>query len=224
MFPRSAFTFPLLAAVVAAGAARAGDILAAQGDASFSGFYLHGGLAEIVLDEGATIKAGGQPVAGGTISVKSQLTFAVEAGYFLNPNIAVSVTGGFPPTARIEAAGSMFGQGRIGSAVYGPATVTAHYHFDGLGALKPYIGVGPAFMLVFHEEDGLLEHLRIRNTVGFAVQAGADLMLNDHWGVFVDVKKAFLRTNAVGLLGGIPVRANVNLDPLVLQTGVTYRF
>ena len=133
---------------------RAGDVLPTGGDSSFSGFYLHGGLSDVVLDGGAKIKAGGQPVVGGNISIKSQLTPSLEVGYFVTPNIAVSFTGGVPPTARIDAGGTMTGQGRIGSTMYGPATLTAHYHFDVPGPIKPYLGLGPAFMVVFRDEDG----------------------------------------------------------------------
>src|SRR6478609_3554321 len=135
MFPR--FTLLLIAVLAAASSARAGDVLPTGGDSSFSGFYLHGGLSDVVLDEGAKIKAGGQPVVGGNISIKSQLTPSLEVGYFVTPNIAVSFTGGVPPTARIDAGGTMTGQGRIGSTMYGPATLTAHYHFDVPGPIKP---------------------------------------------------------------------------------------
>jgi outer membrane protein len=60
--------------------------------------------------------------------------------------------------------------------------------------------------------------------MGVAFQVGADYMITDNWGVFVDVKKAILRTEATGFLGPAPIRADVKLDPLVLHTGVTYRF
>src|SRR3712207_3799795 len=91
-------------------------------------------------------------------------------------------------------------------------TLTAHYHFMGLGRLQPYVGLGPAFMYVFDEKDGVMSHLRVQNAAGFAFQVGADLMVTEHWGVFVDVKKAILRTEAKGVYGGVPVNADVKLE------------
>jgi outer membrane protein len=79
-------------------------------------------------------------------------------------------------------------------------------------------------MYVFDEKDGLLSDLKVRHTMGVAFQAGVDLMLDDHWGVFLDVKKAILRTEASGYLGPAPIKADVRLDPLVLHAGLTYRF
>jgi outer membrane protein len=188
------------------------------------GFFVHAGPAGIELDEGAKIYAGDARVPGGTIKVKRHFTAAVEAGYFITPNFAVSFTGGYPPNVKIEAAGTMNGMGRVGASTYGPMTVTMHYHFTGLGRLQPYIGAGPAFMYVFDQTDGLMNSLHVDNTAGFAFQAGADYMLSDRWGVFIDVKKAILRTDATGFLGPAPIRADLRLDPLVVHTGVTLRF
>jgi outer membrane protein len=197
---------------------------AAQPQTTGLGFFVHAGPAGIELDEGAKIYAADARVPGGTISVKRHFTVAVEAGYFITPNLAVSFTGGFPPNVKIEAAGSMDGMGRVGASTYGPMTVTMHYHFTGLGRLQPYIGAGPAFMYVFDQTDGLMNSLHVDNTAGFAFQAGADYMITDRWGVFVDVKKAILRTDATGFLGPAPIRADLRLDPLVVHTGVTLRF
>lgn len=188
------------------------------------GFFLHVGPAGLILDEGADIYAADNRVAGGTIKVKSHLTFAVEAGYYLTPNIAVSFTGGLPPSVKIEAHGTMDGMGRVGATTYGPMTATVHYHLTEMGPFQPYFGVGPAFMYVFDEKDGIMSQLKVKHAVGFAVQAGANYMLSDHWGIFFDVKKAILRTEGTGFLGPAPIKADIKLDPLVLHTGVTYRF
>jgi outer membrane protein len=132
--------------------------------------------------------------------------------------------GGLPPSVKVEAGGTMKGIGRLGETTYGPMALTAPYHFTGLGRLQPYVGVGAAFMYVFDEKDGLMGQLNLDHTMGIAFQVGADYMITDHWGVFVDVKKAILRTEATGTFGPAPVRADVKLDPLVLHTGVTFRF
>jgi outer membrane protein len=202
----------------------AADLRGTQGvEEPFARYFLHLGPAGVDLDEGADIYVGGSLFDGGDISIKSHLTFAVEAGIFVTPNIAVSFTGGLPPNVKIEASGTMDGMGRVGASTYGPMTLTAHYHFTGLGRLQPYIGAGPAFMYVFDDKDGIMGDLKIDHTVGFAVQIGADYMITDHWGIFVDVKKAILRTDATGSLG-FPVSADIKLDPLVVHTGVTFRF
>ena len=114
--------------------------------------------------------------------------------------------------------------GEIGAATYGPMTLTAHYHFNAAGRLQPYVGAGIAAMLVFGERDGLLTRLNLDPAVGITLQAGVDYMVNEKWGVFADVKKAFLKTEASGYLGDTKVEADVQMDPLVIQAGLTFRF
>ena len=217
-----------LGALLGATFAEAADVppsaAASQVVANAPRFFLHLGPAGLILDEDAKIYAAGTRMPGGTIKIKSHMTFAVEAGYHITPNIAVSFTGGLPPNVKIEAAGTMDGLGRVGATTYGPMTATIHYHFTDFGRFQPYVGAGAAFMYVFDQTDGLMNTLRIENTAGFAVQVGANYMFTDNWGLFVDVKKARLRTDATGFLGGVPIAADIKLDPLVVHSGVTFRF
>ena len=229
---RNALATLIISALVAAGHsipanaadARAVDALASKQETRPPNFFVHIGPAGLVLDEDAHIYAAGNSVPGGTIKIKSHVTLAVEAGYFITPNFALSFTGGLPPTVKIQAAGTMDGMGRVGATTYGPMTFTMHYHFTGMGRFQPYIGAGPALMHVFDETDGIMSKLRVRNTAGFAVQVGADYMLSDNWGIFFDVKKAILRTDGTGYLGPVPIKADIKLDPLVVHSGVTFRF
>jgi outer membrane protein len=132
---------------------------------------------------------------------------------------------------RAKQSGSSFRNGR-GSLVLTDAPgvkmpvahTMAEAKFVDLGRFQPYLGAGPAFMYVFDDNDGLMNRLKVKEAVGFAFQAGADFMIDQHWGLFVDAKKAILRTHATGFLGVLPVKADVKLDPLVLSGGLTYRF
>jgi len=187
-------------------------------------FYIHAGVAGVVLSEGASMTLGGFPVAGGTISVKPQATFIVELGYFITPNIAVSFTGGWPPRAHIKGAGTAVGFPKLGIATYGPMAATIHYHFTNMGAFQPYIGVGPTFLLSVRTQDRFISQAKLEHSLGAAVQVGFNYMLNDRWGMFFDVKKAHLRSKATGFIGGAPLAAKVKLDPLVVSTGLAYRF
>lgn len=187
-------------------------------------FYIHAGIAGVSLSEGASIVLGGAPVPGGTISVKPQMTFIVELGYFITPNIAVSFTGGWPPRAQIHGAGTLAGFPKLGIATYGPMAATIHYHFSGMGRFQPYIGFGPTFLLSVRTQDRLITQAKLDNALGFAGQIGFNYMINEKWGLFFDVKKAYLRSKASGFIGAAPLSAKVKLDPLVVSTGIAYRF
>jgi outer membrane protein len=215
----------LLAGTALSTAGHAADVGSDTGWASLNGFYLRGGVGGIILDESADFNVGGAPFPNASLSIDPQVTAIVELGYFFSPNFAVSFTGGFPPTIDIIGTGNAAPLGRLGTTTYGPSTLTAHYHFDGFGAFQPYIGGGLSFLVVFDSKDGALTNFKVENSVGLALQAGADYMINENWGLFVDVKKGFLRTDSSGLIGGaVPATAKVKLDPWVISTGITYRF
>lgn len=187
-------------------------------------FFLRTGPAMLFLSEGAKVKAGGAPVAGGTISVDPHATGTFEFGYMFTPNLGVSFTGGVPPTVAIDGAGTLAGVGELGTITYGPTALTAHYHFTNFGNFQPYIGGGPMAMFVFNEKDTNVTNLNVKPAIGAVFQVGADYWVNEKWGVYVDAKKAYLRTKSTGSLGGTPISADVKMDPLVISAGLTVRF
>lgn len=187
-------------------------------------WFAHLGPALVAPDESASMTAGGSPVAGANVSIDSRWTVAGELGYYVTPNIAVAVAAGFPPTFKVDTAGTLAGLGTAGKMIGGPAGLLVQYHFNREGRIQPYVGAGASFLVVFGTDDGVLTNLKAKSAVGTALQAGADVMVNDRLGLFIDVKKAWVSTTATGMLGPAPVRAKVNVDPLVTNFGVTYHF
>ncbi|MCJ2009597.1 OmpW/AlkL family protein [Methylobacterium sp. J-092] len=187
-------------------------------------FFIRAGIVGLVLNESASIGAMGAKIPGATIGIEPQVTASLEAGYYITPNVAIAVTGGLPPKAVIEAAGTIAPLGRLGSIVYGPTTATLQYHVLGFGRLQPYVGIGPAVLFVFSEKDGAAQRLRVDSSVGVVGQIGANYMFDAHWGIFGDVKAAWLGTEARGFLGPVPIKAEVRLDPVTFSAGLIHRF
>jgi outer membrane protein len=209
--------------------ANAADLVARKGytlppEADFQRFYIHAGPAGLFYSESAKMHAAGTLIPGADIRIPNSLTFAVEAGYFINPNFAIGFAGGYPPLVKVEGRGSITGTGTLGKVAGGPTALTAQYHFTGFGNFQPYIGIGPSLMIIFNDKDGAVTDLKTDHALGIAGQIGFNYMLNDNWGVFVDLKKVYLRARTAGMMGPAPIKATVTLDPLVLHSGVTYRF
>ena len=64
-------------------------------------------------------------------------------------------------------------------------------------------------------------------SLGGVVRLGFDYMINDSNGIFLSADKIFVDTRATGNaveLGGAPVKADIDLDPLILQIGWVHRF
>jgi outer membrane protein len=189
-----------------------------------SRWFLHVGPADVILAPKATVTAGGAAVPGAAVSVPDEWTVEGEIGYYVTPSIAVAFAGGYPPTDTVIGKGSLAAIGKAGSMVAGPSAFNLSYHFNRGGMVQPYIGAGTAFMIVWSTHDGALTNLKVDDAIGGEVQAGADIMINKRWGAFIDYKRAWLDTTAKGNLGPAPVVAKVQLNPTVVNAGVTYHF
>lgn len=110
----------------------------------------------------------------------------------------------------------------LGSVWVLPPTLTAQYHFNTEGQLQPYVGVGVNYTVFYGEDDAPGYHVDYDDSFGFALQAGADYMIDEHWLVNVDVKKIWLSTD-ISVNNGA-VTGNVDIDPWVVGVGVGYRF
>ncbi len=142
--------------------------------------------------------------------------------------MSVAATVGVPPTSTLTASGTLAGAGTLGKVTYGPGLYSVRYHFGRPGGVRPYIGGGLNWTIIFKTEDGVLKDFRTSNTVGPAITGGIDVPLNERIGVFGAASKVWTSTNARFRLGTpngfVPGTARVQLNPLIAQVGLQYRF
>jgi outer membrane protein len=109
-----------------------------------------------------------------------------------------------------------------------PPTVTVQYHLDpDSQKFRPYIGAGVNYTKFFGhgDADPVVTNVKLKDSVGFALQAGFDIPINDHWTFNVDVKKVWMNTKATGDLSTPAiVKADVDINPVIVGVGFGYRF
>ena len=181
-----------------------------------------------------------QPTGGGAfanisnVAIRPVYSLALEAGYFVTPNIAIALSEGVAPIAHLKATGftqeALFGTNLLGSVREGSIRLLLQYHFTQFGAFQPYVGAGGSYFVnLGNISDGILQNFYVDQNFAFLVQAGADYMFTKNWGVFIDGKKAFFSTDAGGtvflpFVGSVPVRSHIELDPWVASAGVTFKY
>ncbi len=155
---------------------------------------------------------------GGSTNVSPAVVPEVDLTYFITENVAAEL---IAATAKHEI--SHNSAGNLGTAWILPPTLTLQYHFTPDKKFSPYIGAGINYSYFYGEDEAsAFTDLKVTGGFGTALQVGADYWLNDHWGINVDVKKLYL--NIDGKLNNGAVRADIDLDPWVFGTGVSYRF
>lgn len=189
-----------------------------------SRWTIRAGLTSLSLADEIDLSVGGAPFPGAGLSTFEHATPTVQIGYFLTDNIAVNATLGIPPTVDVYGGGTIGALPQLGQVTYGPTALTLQFHPIRHGRIRPYVGAGVSYMIVFGTEDGAFEDLEVENDFGLAFEAGTDFMVTERWGLFVDVKHALLRPTATGTFMGAPVVGETRLDPWAFSGGVTFRF
>lgn len=160
------------------------------------------------------------PVAGAgaanRITVSDKTIAEVDIAYFFTPNLAAELVLTYPQKHEVY----LDGKG-IGTFKHLPPTLLAQYHFTPAAQFSPYVGAGVNLTHLSSVKllggAGDLES----NSVGFAIQAGADFKLDKNWSLNVDVKKVQIRSDV--FISGAKASA-VKVDPVLLGVGVGYRF
>jgi outer membrane protein len=176
--------------------------------------------------------------AGISATLTDVATLGFETGLYLTPNVSLNVSGGLPffikdKTKGYNPANPAVPNGTVLAKIM-PAIipVTLVYHFTNFGAFQPYIGAGPSFGFSFSNQNAFLYTVNVGTSVGFAAQAGFDYMIDDHWGVSLDVKKSFnyVESSAAGALvpgvGAVPTKVyqHTFFQPWLFSVGLLYRF
>lgn len=182
------------------------------------------GLA-VIPQGNASLKLNGAPLSGEKVDVSNSVVPELDITYFFTKNFAVELILGTTPHT-VKAAGSIASLGTIGKAWLLPPTLTAQYHFDLTETIKPYVGAGINYTIFYGQKSrGVFSGFDIENQFGLALQAGVDIMIDQHWGINFDVKKLFLEPKVKANIPGTGVvTGKVKLDPWLIGTGVTYRF
>lgn len=121
--------------------------------------------------------------------------------------------------------------GRLASTWVLPPTLTAQYHFNPEGKVRPYVGAGVNYTIFYSEKpSNALEtavgptRVKMKSSAGWAAQAGIDIDIGRKTFLNFDIKyididtTARLTTTAAGTQ-----RVRVHLDPLVVGVGIGFR-
>lgn len=156
--------------------------------------------------------------AAGTANVESNIVPELDISYFLTKNIAAELI-----LATSKHNVNALNSTDLGSAYVLPPTLTLQYHFMPDETIRPYIGAGVNYTWFYNVDKGPgLARVEYDDGLGYALQAGVDLMKDEHWGVNLDVKRLFLSTDVSVNNGAIT--GNVDIDPWIMGLGITYKF
>lgn len=161
----------------------------------------------------------GSSTIGGELELDDEFIPTLTLTYFLNKNLALEL---FCCFASLDAEHSA--AGNVADFWVFPPALTLQYHFDGMGAFKPYVGAGVQYILPFSEDGkGVLSgaDVEVDDALGFTLQAGVDVEIGQGWYLNADVKKTWIE-HTVSVGGNDEF--DVDIDPWIFSVGLGYRF
>jgi outer membrane protein len=175
----------------------------------------------------APLAINGAVVPDSNATLDSVTTLGLELAYAWSDRVSLRLLVGYPPTSKLV--GHMPGTTlEAGKVTFGPLVGSATWSPGTWGGFKPYVGAGIVYAVVLNEQDSAaISDLKVKPAWGSALEVGADYALDQHWGLFTDVRYIYLKSSASGTapgFGGASVTAQGRLDPLAVHVGVSYRF
>lgn len=162
-------------------------------------------------------------VIGGEVTASTQIVPELDFTYFFTDHIAAELILAVTPHD-MGARDTLLGNVDLGDVWLLPPTLNLQYHFNPKGKIRPYAGAGINYTIFFGEDSGDVDTIEYDDGFGFSLQAGMDYEINEKWAFNIDVKKIYLNTDVTLVNGGVPVDADVDLDPWIVGVGLAYRF
>lgn len=224
----AAFLFASTALIVPAQADDAQGVNLAtssdQGSDPMSPWFFRVGAAELQNLDGFHVTVAGQPVPGAALHYDHIYSVLLEGGYNFTPDISGVLSVGWPPAISIAGGGSIAPYGKLESTTFGPSALTVQYQPFHDGMIRPYVGVGGAYMIIFSTHAAAVQSPKLTNDLAPEFEFGSDVMFQENLGLFVEAKKAFLTSHATGTIIGYPLDGKADLGPWVYVTGITLHF
>lgn len=189
---------------------------------------------------------------GTGVAVDSNTQFGITATYMITSNIGVGILAATPFKHDINGADSLSGFGKFAETKHLPPTLTLQYYpMESASRFQPYAGLGVNYTTFFEEKttgrlntviDSVAQanfgtpagtvdgsKLDLDDSVGVALELGADYMLSENFGLNAAVWWIDLDTDATitALSGNTEVgeiTTDVEIDPLVYMVGFTLKF
>jgi outer membrane protein len=196
----------------------------AYADDFSSSWFIRAGMADLDLSHKLSLAVGGQTVPGAALKYHPVYTPMAEIGWTFAEDWSVVATVGLPPTTSAYGAGSLAPVGKMEGITFGPTALTVQFQPFHDGLVRPYIGAGASYMIIFKTTSAAVQNPTLSNDLAPVFEAGSDFALSEQYGLFAEVKKALLVTKVGGTFGGFPISGKNSLDPWVFSVGATAHF
>lgn len=166
------------------------------------------------------------------VKVNNSVMPEVDITHMVSDNVGLELIAATTKHNASGTSGTTGGIGKLASTWVLPPTLTVQYHFAPEAKVRPYVGAGVNYTIFYSEKPSAgLEtavgqtDVNLKDSFGWAAQAGIDVDLNEKMFLNFDVKYIDIDTTARLATTAISTqRVKISLDPIVVGVGVGFRF
>ena len=168
---------------------------------------------------------------GEKVKVDNSVMPELDVTYMATDNIGFELIASTTKHSASGQSGTTGSIGKLASTWVLPPTLTAQYHFAPTSKVRPYVGAGLNYTIFWNEDASRgLEaavgptKVHMKDSFGWAAQAGVDVDLTDRVFLNLDVKYIDIDTTArLSTTAAGTQNVKVSLDPLVFGIGIGVR-
>ncbi|CAA0119892.1 Outer membrane protein W [BD1-7 clade bacterium] len=157
--------------------------------------------------------------ANAGVSVDGNTQLGLNVVYMASDNVGFELLAASPFTHDVKLNGDT-----IGETKQLPPTVSMQWYFNNNSIVTPYLGVGFNYTFFWDSKAGLggdVQDVNLKDSFGFAANAGLDIEVADNWLVNASVYKMQMETE---VLNGPLKGTGVTIDPVVVMLSAGYKF
>ena len=157
-------------------------------------------------------------ILGADVNVDAETNFAFTLGYRFHDKMGVELLAALPFKHDLQVEGVT-----DGSTKHLPPTLTLQYYpLGGTEArVQPYVGAGINYTRFSDEKTDIGASLELDDSWGAAGQVGIDLLIDEHWAL--NAAAWYIDIDSDAKVGGAEA-GTVEIDPVVVMAGLSYRF
>lgn len=115
---------------------------------------------------------------------------------------------------------------QLGHAQVYPVTALVKWHVLEHGALRPYLGIGAAYVILrdIERQTSRFSGINFKDPIGLAIDGGLMLDLSKRWALSADVRYVPIETSSRASFAGTESSVELNVKPLIAGFGIGYHF
>lgn len=206
--------------------ASGGALIAALSGIAFSedNWYVRGGASYLKLADEGVISSNGTVLPGAEVHTPDDVSATLEVGKYVSDRLAITASINGVYTTDNIAEGTLRGLGNLATDEFAIADIGAKIQFNRDGRIQPYVGAGASYFFVTDSQDELLQDFSVEDKWGVHLRGGFDVAVNDKWSVYAEAKQYYIETEGRGVLGTDQIAGAVDLDPVMINAGISFKF